>query len=203
MQRPCLAGIAGPSCSGKTEISSAIARATGAPVLNLDHYYLDRQDLPLEERARQNFDEPSALDAEFILAQVAALARGEAVHAPRYNFTTHSRETALDPVVPGPLVVVEGLFALYWPEVRRHFQLSVYVETPDAVCYARRLERDVRERGRTPESVREQYETTVRPMADLYVRPSAQFADLIVSGADPVQRSAAEVLARLKSLCRF
>ncbi|MGB9610874.1 MAG: uridine kinase family protein, partial [Bryobacteraceae bacterium] len=149
-----LVGIAGPSCAGKTELARWLGARLGAPVLNLDHYYVDLAHLPLEERAKTNFDEPAAVDREAILEDVAALGRGEPVTAPLYDFSTHARARGGERIVPTGLVVVEGLFALYWPELREHFFVKLFVDAPDALCLARRLERDVRERGRTPESVR-------------------------------------------------
>jgi uridine kinase len=194
---PRLIGIAGASCSGKTELARWLGRRLDAPILNLDHYYNDLPDLPFEERARQNFDEPAALDYRLILEHTLALSRGEAIRAPQYDFATHRRETAEEEVTPGGYVILEGLFALYWPEVRARFGLSVYVDTPDEVCLERRLRRDTVERGRTRESVLTQYEATVRPMAFLHVRPTAAHADATVAGTEPLEEIGARVLGVL------
>jgi uridine kinase len=192
-----LIGIGGPSCSGKTLLAMWLHRHTGAPVLNLDHYYLAFDTEPIQVRAKRNFDEPAALDFNEILRDARALAAGDPIHAPLYDFTTHTRAPGTEPIYPGPLVILEGLFALYWPELRELYSLSLYVETPDQTCFLRRLERDVRERGRTPESVRWQYDTTVRPMAQLHIHPTRDCADEVVSGIEPIDASGRRVLSLL------
>jgi uridine kinase len=194
---PRLIGIAGASCSGKTELARWLGRRLDSPLLNLDHYYRDLPHLPLEVRARQNFDEPAALEESLIFAHCEALARGEAIEAPQYDFATHTRLAIGERVAPGPFVLLEGLFTLYWPRLRELLHLGVYVDTPDEVCFARRLARDVVERGRTEQSVREQYEATVRPMAFLHIRPTRQHADLVVRGTQPLPELGAQVLQQI------
>jgi uridine kinase len=194
---PFLVGIAGPSCSGKTELAFWLAHRTGAPILNLDHYYRDLNGLAFEERARANFDEPAALDHEEILRDARALAAGGAITAPRYDYSVHARIEGNQLVEPAPIIILEGLFALYWPELRDLYQLRVFVDAPSDLCLARRIRRDVQERGRTPESVREQFAATVEPMAQLHILPTRAFADVTVNGADPLDLSGPEVLARL------
>lgn len=191
---PRLIGIAGASCSGKTELARWLGARLDAPLLNLDHYYNDLPHLPFELRARQNFDEPAALDFTLILQHARALSRGQAILAPQYDFSTHRRDAKQEPVSPSSFVILEGLFALYWPELRELLSVSVYVDTPDEVCLARRLHRDVIERGRTREGVLEQYEATVRPMALLHVRPTAAHAMIQVPGTEPLDLIGARVL---------
>ncbi len=140
---------------------------------------------------------PGALDELLLLKHVQTLARGESIGRPSYDFSTHSRTEAVDRIIPGDFVIVEGLFALHWLELRRLLSTKVYIQVDDEVCYQRRLERDVRERGRTPESVLEQYRSTVRPMAKQWVWPSRHHADLIVSGVEPLEQSSATVLAHI------
>jgi uridine kinase len=193
--RPRLVGIAGPSCSGKTELAHWLRRRTGAPVLNLDHYYRNLDHLPLEVRAATNFDEPASVDHDEILRDARLLSEGGAIHAPEYDFARHTRTKGETVIEPGPLVILEGLFALYWPELRDLLAVKLFVSASDEVCFERRLARDVRERGRTPESVRAQFESTVRPMAHLHVLPCAAHADLVLSGAEPVEVSGERVIA--------
>jgi uridine kinase len=192
-----LIGIAGPSCAGKTELARWLSKAIGAPMLNLDHYYRDLAGLSIEERAQTNFDEPASVDHQAILEHAHALVRGEAVHAPQYDFSTHARRVGGEVIVPAEYVILEGLFTLYWPELRDTLALKVFVEAPDEVCFARRLRRDTEERGRTEESVRWQFETTVRPMAHLHILPSRLHADLVLSGTESVQQRGNRVLGAL------
>lgn len=194
---PLLIGIAGPSCSGKSELARRLAAALAAPILALDSYYLPLDHLTWEERARTNFDEPAALDEDLLASHLAALARGETIEKPVYDFARHTRAARSEPVAPAAFLIVEGLFTLHWPAVRSALALSVYVEACDEVCFRRRLDRDVRERGRTPQSVREQYDATVRPMAERYILPQRRHAAIVVSGEQPLEQTSAAVLARL------
>jgi uridine kinase len=190
-------GIAGPSCSGKSELAGELARVLGAPVLALDHFYRDLPHLSLEERARVNFDHPDALDAQLIAATLRQFRAGQAVSAPRYDFAQHRRADVTDDYPASPLLIAEGLLTLHWPEVRELLDGSVFVRTPDEVCYERRLFRDTRERGRTPESVEWQYQTTVRPMCQQFILPTEPFADVVVDGTAPLTESAALVVQAL------
>jgi len=196
--RPYLIGIAGPSCAGKSELAQRLGRMLPAPILSLDSYYRDLAHLPFEERGRRNFDLPEALDEELLAAHLGLLAGGREIAKPVYDMTRHARAGGTERVVPGEFLIVEGLFALYWEDVRRLLGTKVFVEAPDEVCFERRRERDVRERGRTPESVLEQYTRTVRPMAERYILPTREFADVVVSGTEAVERSVGAVLAHIK-----
>jgi len=191
---PCLIGIAGPSGSGKTAVARRVAAALGAPIVSLDSYYRDMTNLPLEERARTNFDDPASLDEALLAAQVGAIARGETVDVPEYDFSQHTRSGEFTRLTPAAHVIVEGLFALYWEQVRRLCRVKVFIETPEEVCFERRLRRDMAERGRTEESVRAQYEATVRPMGERYVLPTRRFADLVLDGTGSLEESVAAVV---------
>jgi uridine kinase len=199
--RPFLVGIAGASCSGKTELARGLARhlQEEALLFALDHYYVDRSHFPPAERGSFNFDHPEALDAKLLIRDVESLKNGLAIEQPRYSFVTHARLEDTEPVAPRPVILVEGLFSLYWKELRELMDLKVYVETKDEDCFTRRLRRDVAERGRTVESIKEQYARTVRPMAAAYVRPTAQYADLVVSGIQPLDASVRATLNAIES----
>ena len=184
---PYLIGIAGPSCAGKSELAKHLAARLGAAILPLDCYYIDLGDRPLEERPRFNFDEPNSLDHDLLIPQLIALANGKEIDRPVYDFSTHSRSLQIERVMPGSFVIVEGLFALYWPEVRDLLGTKIYVDFPDEQCLERRIDRDTHERGRTPDSVRRQFAETVRPMAELHVRPTKNSADLIIAGDNPIR----------------
>ena len=199
--RPFLVGIAGASCSGKTELARGLARQLleDALPVALDHYYLDLTHIPEPARSAFNFDHPDALDAPLLIRDIESLKNGLAIEQPRYSFVTHARLESTEPVAPRPVILVEGLFSLYWPALRNLLDLKIYVETPDEECYARRLRRDISERGRTAQSIERQYSVTVRPMALTYVRPTAQFADLIVSGVVPLDSSIAAALNAIEA----
>jgi len=196
--KPYLIGVAGPSCAGKTELSRGLAAQLPAIVLPLDCYYIDLAGRPLEERARFNFDEPGALDHVLFVRHVRALSAGLAIERPVYDFATHTRTSKVETVLPAPFVIVEGLFVLYWAELRSMLRTRVFVDLPDELCLQRRIVRDVNERGRTPASVRRQFAETVQPMAALHVRPTRAFADLVIAGDHPIQKSVDTVIAYIE-----
>ena len=189
-----LVGIAGPSGSGKSFLASYLKNALQAEVLQLDRYYRDLSHMLPAERAKVNFDSPDALEHELLIEQVTRLRSGEAVQLPVYDFATHTRCAHREPLQPAPVIIVEGLFTLHWPGLRELLGTKVYVDLHDEICLARRTTRDVRERGRTVESVREQYEATVAPMARRYVRPTIEHADVVVCGAQHVGIGVARVV---------
>jgi len=191
-----LIGIAGPSGSGKTELARGLAASLGAPILSLDSYYPDMAHLAPEERARANFDVPEMIEHELLLAHLRALAGGGAVEIPVYDFASNTRTDRTETVSAGEFGVLEGLWALHWEDIRRLLAIRVYVDTPDQVCFERRLARDLRERGRSAESVAAQYAAVTRPMAERYVQPLREFADVVVSGIEPIERSVAALKAQ-------
>ncbi len=196
--KPYLIGIAGPSCAGKTELARRLASALGAPILPTDSYYRDLSHLPFENRCGTNFDVPDSLDHDLLFRHIALLAEGREIQKPVYDFTRHVRAAEIERLRPGKFLIVEGLFALYWEDIRELLGTKVFVTAPDPLCYERRRERDVRERGRTVQSVEEQYRLTVRPMAEQYILPTREFADVVVSGTDPLEGTAALVLAHIE-----
>ena len=197
--RPHIIGIAGPSSSGKTELAKQLVqRLPGTAIISLDSYYRSLTDKPLSERARMNFDHPDALEWELLHEHLQAIADGRPFEEPVYSFALHTRTTESRRVEPSEYIILEGLFVFYWPELRSTLDTKVYVETDPEVCYRRRLARDVAERDRTPESVREQYEATVLPGAERFVYPTRKYADLVVSGEQPLAESTAAVLNALR-----
>ena len=139
-------GIAGPSCAGKTELARRLADALDAPIVALDSYYYSLDHLPLEQRARSNFDVPDALDAELLVRHVGQLARGEEIQVPVYDFSCHQRTTAVRAVRATRYALIEGLFTLHWEAVRELLAVKLYVGAGEGVCLRRRIERDVRQR---------------------------------------------------------
>jgi uridine kinase len=196
---PVVIGIAGCSGSGKTTLASELAHTLGGIHFHLDNYYRDLGHMPFSERLRQNFDDPAIIEHELLARDVAELAQGHAIDRPIYDFSTHTRVVGqTERVASGSYLVVEGLFALYYAELLPLYQLKVYIDTPDPLCFERRLKRDIEQRGRTPESVKLQYEATVRPASLHWVRPSAVNADLKVDGNDALDWKLELVLAELR-----
>ena len=195
---PVVMGIAGASGSGKTTLAAELARELEGIYFPIDNYYRDLSHLPYSERVNQNFDDPEIIESSLLAAHLGALARGETIERPLYDFSIHTRIERTEKMQPGPFVVVEGLFALYYPELLPLYQFRVYIDTPDHLCFERRLKRDTVERGRTPESVRLQYETTVRPASIAWVRPSAANANLIVDGSAALDWKVEQVLAAIR-----
>jgi uridine kinase len=138
---------------------------------------------------------PEALDEELIAEHVALLSRGEAIQVPVYEFPRHARAPHTTRLAPGGVVIIEGLFTFYWEPVRNRLDARIFIHATEETCLARRLERDVRERGRSPESIYRQWEAAVRPMYRRYVEPTRAHATLVVSGEDPVAVSVAAICA--------
>ncbi len=197
---PVVLGIAGSSGSGKTTLALELARMLNGMHFPLDHYYLDLTHLPFEQRVQQNFDDPAMIDSALLAAHVAAFARGETIERPVYDFATYTRlPNKTETIQPCAYLLVEGLFALYYPELQPLYKFGIYMETPDHVCFERRLKRDVEQRGRTEESVRHRYETTVRPARIQFVQPSAKSADLILDGTEALDWKVEQALAGLRA----
>lgn len=196
---PVIIALAGASGSGKSTLADELARSLGGIHFSLDSYYRDLGHLQWEERTRANFDDPGMIEVGLLAAHVAELAAGRAIERPVYDFAAYTRVPGVtERVEPAELVIVEGLFALSYAELRPYYQLSVYVDTPDALCFSRRMKRDVEERGRDPETIRMQYEATVRPCGLAFVRPMAEIADLVVDGTDALDFKVEQIARALR-----
>lgn len=178
---PLIIGIAGGSGSGKTTIAGAVLTAlSGVLLIQHDSYYRHRPQLSFEERSRVNYDHPDSLETELLIDHLGFLSKGAAIDRPTYDFTRHLRADATDRLEPAPVIIVEGILVLADRDLRDRLDLKIYVDTDPDVRLARRLGRDIEERGRTPTSVLEQYFTFVRPMHLEFVEPSKRYADLII-----------------------
>ncbi len=179
-----LVGIAGGTGSGKTTLAEQLALHFGpdAALIQQDCYYKDLSFLPFEEREKANFDHPDSLDFDLMRSDLLQLKNNTAVSKPRYNFITHTRDEISDRIEPCPIIIVEGILIFSEPSIRDLFDIKIYVETDDDIRILRRLERDLNERGRTIESVRAQYLSTVKPMHKKFVEPSRDFADVVIYG---------------------
>ncbi|MEE2767908.1 MAG: uridine kinase [Actinomycetota bacterium] len=194
-----LVGIAGGSAAGKTTLAAGLATRLGnrLAVLEFDCYYRDHGHLSVEDRALVNYDHPRSLDAELFVSHLDDLVAGQAIEAPIYDFATHTRTSATETVGPCPVVVVAGILLLAFPSVRQRLDLVVYVDTPAEVRLERRVVRDVAERGRTEDSVRAQFATTVVPMHEEWVAPFVSEVDLILDGLRDPEKTIKAVLGCL------
>jgi uridine kinase len=176
-------GISGGTGSGKTTVANRILESVSASevvFIQQDSYYRNLEDLPLDYRRLANFDHPDALDNDLLVHHVRKLRAGEAIDLPIYDFKTNNRLNETRRVEPKPIVIVEGILIFTDPSLLEHMDLKVFVDTPDDIRFIRRLRRDIAERGRTVESVIEQYLATVRPMHMQFVEPSKRYADVII-----------------------
>jgi uridine kinase len=176
-------GVAGGSGSGKTTVVRRIVDSLGSEhvtLLDHDRYYRDRNDLRLEERAALNYDHPDSLETDLLVRHVRDLKAGRAVEAPRYDFTRHARLNEKDTLQPRRALIVEGILIFTDSALRELMDIKVFVDTDSDTRFIRRLQRDVAERGRTMESVIDQYQSTVKPMHREFVEPSKRYADVII-----------------------
>ena len=180
-----IVGIAGGSGSGKTTFGRMLEDALGvraSGILSQDSYYRDLHEYFDRDGGLVNFDHPESIEFELLVEHLDQLKAGRVVEVPRYDFATHQRLDQTTTFAPRSVVIVDGILILSQPALRERLNISVYIDTAEAVRFARRLARDVRERGRTPEGVTQQFERQVKPMHDLFVEPSRRFADHVISG---------------------
>ena len=206
MKQPFLIGITGGSCSGKTEIAQELSRHLedhAAAVLSMDSYYIDLSHLPKAERALQNFDHPDAIDFPLLIDHLKHLLAGDEILVPAYDFASHTRapggegHTLRLPAMSKkrPVVILEGLHSFCHEEIFELENLRLFVNCKPDTCLARRIERDARERGRDPDSIRRQWHETVTPMYWMFVGPMMAFAHIVIYGERPVDESVGRILA--------
>ena len=176
-----IVGLAGPSGSGKSTVAKRVASRLNGHVISMEIYSLEMNHLPLAERANLNYDAPNALDIKLLESHIRDYAAGNAIEAPIYDFANHLRVSDRREHVPAKsLLIVEGILALHFAQLRPHFDLSIYLEAPGELCFHRRKVRDITERQRSLEFVRRQYENIVLPAARQYLLPSKGFANLVL-----------------------
>jgi uridine kinase len=201
--RPFMIGVAGGSSSGKTTVSRRVLDLTGGDhlsLIELDSYYLDRSDEPLEQRKKVNYDHPDAFDWALLNDHLAALANGASVPVPIYDYSVHNRSDEVHIVEPARIVVVDGILVLWERTLRERFDLKIFVDTAADIRLIRRMQRDVAERDRTPEFVIEQYLDTVRPAHERFVEPSKRYADVIIPEGGMNRPAIDVLLARVREL---
>ena len=185
MKKLILIGIAGGSGSGKTTLTSELLNEYGKDkiaVIEQDSYYKDLSHLSLEERGTYNYDHPKAIDIALFQFQLSTLLKGKNINVPIYDFSNHVRLKNTKMIVPLPVIIVEGILVLYFQELRQLMVIKIYIDTPEDIRFKRRFDRDIKERGRTAESIRKQYISTVQPMHEEFVEPSKNSADIIILG---------------------
>lgn len=200
MARPVIIGIAGGSGCGKsTVLARIVARVGSAKIAILPHdaYYKDLQHLSFEERAAVNVDHPDSLETTLLVQHLDALIAGNAIERPTYDFTTHTRLTECIRVKAQPVIVLDGILVLAEPALRARMDIKIYVDTDDDIRLLRRIRRDMKKRGRSIDSILDQYERTVRPMHIEYVEPSKRHADVIIPRGGHNQVAIDMVVARI------
>ena len=184
MNKSVVIGIAGGTASGKTSIAKKIVDAfddTNSVVLiREDDYYKDQSHLTMEERVKTNYDHPLAFDHDLLIEHIKDLIAGKTIMKPTYDFTVHNRSNKTEIVNPADVIIVEGLFVLEDAKLRELLDIKIFIDTDADIRFIRRLKRDVRDRGRTIESVCDQYMNTVRVMHEAFVEPSKRKADVII-----------------------
>ncbi len=197
---PIIIGVAGGSGSGKTTLARHLNEALpGSVVLSHDFYYKDNSDIPFEERVTMNYDHPNAFDTHLMIEDLKKLKHYHPVDRPEYSFVTHTRLSETVRIEPSPVIIVEGLLIFDDPKLLELLDIKIFVDSDDDIRFIRRLMRDVKKRGRTVESVVDQYLHTVKPMFNQFIEPSKRHADIIVprGGKNPVALSM--ILARIES----
>lgn len=187
-QNACIViAIAGASASGKSLIASTIYKELRANlgeddigIISEDAYYRDQSHLTMEERIKTNYDHPNSMDHALLLQQLQTLKKGRAVDIPEYDYAVHNRKSSVTHFKPKKIIILEGILLLTNEKIRQEIDVSIFVDAPLDICFIRRLQRDIEERGRTMDSVITQYRETVRPMFLQFVQPSKQYADIIV-----------------------
>jgi uridine kinase len=201
--KPTVIGISGGSGSGKTTVQERIIGSFGSEYVSLvqhDAYYRDLSHLRFEERVAFNFDHPNAFETELCVRQIDALLSGHTVESPIYDYERHVRSESTRTVGPRSVILVEGILVLAEAQLRERMDIKIYVDAPDDVRLIRRIQRDLLERGRTIESILDQYQRTVRPMHLEFVEPSKRFADIIIPGGGKNEVAMEMVLARVASI---
>ncbi len=182
MDRICVVGIAGGSASGKTTIVSQIKEAFGDDIVVISHdsYYKAHDELPFDERSRLNYDHPNSFDTELMVEDIKKLKNNQEIDVPVYDYTIHNRTDLTVHVIPKKVIIVEGILILENADLRDMMDIKVFVETDADERLMRRIRRDVSERGRSVDSILNQYAQTVKPMHEQFVEPSKKYADLII-----------------------
>ncbi len=182
-KQPLLVGVAGASASGKSLLAKTIQQRLPTEqiqVISEDSYYYDQSHLTMSERERTNYDHPSSMDHDLLQTHLGLLKQGKSIHAPSYDFSQHTRRAETIEVHPTPIIIIEGIMLFSEQGLRDTLDLKLFVDTPLDICLLRRIRRDIVERGRSLESVINQYKNTVRPGYINFIQPTKEYADVII-----------------------
>jgi uridine kinase len=202
-RNPVVIGIAGGSGSGKTTVAQTILQRVGPERISFlqhDAYYKDLSGLPPAQRVQVNFDHPNSLETDLLIKHISQLRKNQPVEVPVYDFSTHSRTSRTFTVMPRGVILVEGILIFVEAQLRKLFDVKIFVDTDSDLRFIRRLERDILERGRTTDNVIKQYLSTVRPMHLEFVEPSKRYADVIIPEGGFNEAALGMVVARIESM---
>lgn len=196
-----IVGLCGGSGAGKTTIIEMVKEhfPGQVSVIDMDNYYISRDELPFEERRLINYDVPESLDWEMMIRHIEILKRGESIEQPQFTFQTYERTEETVTTVPSPILIVDGIFSLYYEKLCSFYDLKVFVDVPSEIRLARRMERNIERYGRTAEFEIEQYYEKVKPMHEKYVEPCKKKADFVFSFEEKTERSIVSFLAALET----
>lgn len=200
---PYLIGIAGPSSAGKSSIARGLVQTMPkgeAIIIGMDSYYRDLPVIPLDDVEEWNFDRPEAFDKELLFKQILALSQGDSIEKPVYSYRRHCREPRGETVHPAKFIIVEGLYTMYWPELRGLYLTSAFITARQTVCRSRKMHRDLTERNLTPKYSTEQYDSFVFPMYGIHIHPTRFYADILLDGEAPIIKSVRLLQERIEEV---
>lgn len=203
MKRPVIIAVAGGSASGKTTVVNRIMKSfdeNDVRVIKHDDYYKNQSDLPMEERVKMNYDHPFSLDNDLMFEQVSQLLEGKSIVKPTYDFEHHTRAEKTEVVDPTQILILEGILILEDQRIQDISDIKIFVEADDDLRFIRRLTRDMEERGRSLESVVNQYLTTVKPMHFAFVKPTKRYADIIIPNDRNHEVAVDLIITKIKSI---
>lgn len=204
MKKPIIIGIAGGSASGKSSIANEIyeyfKHEHTIKIIRLDDYYKDQSHLTMEQRVKTNYDHPLAFDMDLLIKHLDLLKSNQSIEKPIYDFTVHNRSLQVEVINPRDVFILEGLFVLNEVQIRERCDILIYVDTDADIRFIRRLKRDMQERGRSLESVCNQYLQTVRPMHEQFVEPSKKYAHIIIPEGSSNQVAVDLLITKISSI---
>ena len=201
--KPIIIGMAGGTGSGKTYTVNRLLNSYSKNyIINIeqDSYYKDLSNIDYKDRTKKNFDHPDSIDIDLFQENLKQLSAGFDITVPIYDFLNHIRLDNCKVVSNAKIIIVEGIFALYYPQLRKLYDIKIFIEAPENVRFKRRLNRDVKERGRTIQSIKKQYIKTVLPMYKKFIEPSKKYADFVISGNDNIKNNLNIIKTRIDSL---